>query len=650
MCFFKICNFQINTYINYNISIWLIMNPTIFKGNVEIQAGINSAIYGPGQLIVGSDATIGGDHTQINSTNLTIADNLPIVNYPAVIDGRDLGILGARSLSDITNGTPTESGTATGGTIGTIDLDLVASAVDGYYNGYIIRIVAGTGFGQIRTIVGYIGLGRVATVDQNWTVVPDGTSVYELFGDCNVAFSWNESSQTFILGTTPDMHTATNLNVMPGNLHVNNLILDGTITGLDEVVALPENVNTSVPIEKTDLTGAYLIVVEAQDPSGANATFSACKSSSFGMGTTFRITSSTGATTGTELDIRWNPDEKISLFHSITGPDPNILYYNVRIVSVDVLGGENNNGANVGTLGVGPYDGKTGVTLNFRNIVPGSTKITTVLDIPGKNILIDVDESNLTLDNIGGTLSVIKGGTSLTSLTAGRFLVGNGLGPVDLSKVVPTGVVVGTTDSQTLTNKTLTGVSNNVISRGLWNLTGSVDVSGSPAPIAGYTLVATSPTTATWQSGGGGMSEFEYNVSAIPITTTNQVGPGGTGGYDKLSWTTAAKPAGTYRLGWCYNYSIQTTTRDLIVLVMIDGTTEAISRLGVVSNAGGSNADPYTLSGSGNNQNLMSSGFKYVTFGAPGTHNIVVKFGTSQNGSGYEPVSMSDLVVEIWKV
>lgn len=58
-------------------------------------------------------------------------------------------------------------------------------------------------------------------------------------------------------------------------------------------------------------------------------------------------------------------------------------------------------------------------------------------------------------DVAGGTLDVARGGTGLSTLTSGRFLVGNGTSAVDLTKVAPSGVVVGTTDSQTLTNKTL---------------------------------------------------------------------------------------------------------------------------------------------------------------------------------------------------
>ena len=56
----------------------------------------------------------------------------------------------------------------------------------------------------------------------------------------------------------------------------------------------------------------------------------------------------------------------------------------------------------------------------------------------------------------GNTITVANGGTGATTFTSGNFLQGNGTGAVTATKVVPTGVVVGTTDTQTLTNKTLT--------------------------------------------------------------------------------------------------------------------------------------------------------------------------------------------------
>ena len=67
---------------------------------------------------------------------------------------------------------------ATGSTI-TLDSTLT---VDRLPNGTVISIVAGTGIGQVRTIVDYVGSTNVATVNRPWRTNPDTTSVYNLAG------------------------------------------------------------------------------------------------------------------------------------------------------------------------------------------------------------------------------------------------------------------------------------------------------------------------------------------------------------------------------------------------------------------------------------------------------------------------------------
>lgn len=76
-------------------------------------------------------------------------------------------------------------------------------------------------------------------------------------------------------------------------------------------------------------------------------------------------------------------------------------------------GGEANTGSNQGTDGVGVFDTKVSVDLQFRHVAPGSSKVTTVLN--GKDIDVDVVEANLTLDSLGGTLGIAKGGTGQTA-------------------------------------------------------------------------------------------------------------------------------------------------------------------------------------------------------------------------------------------
>lgn len=71
-----------------------------------------------------------------------------------------------------------EEGIAVGGNAKTIALSEEASGDKDDYNRMQIEIIGGTGKGQIRTIVDYLGKTRTATVDAEWDVIPDSTSTY----------------------------------------------------------------------------------------------------------------------------------------------------------------------------------------------------------------------------------------------------------------------------------------------------------------------------------------------------------------------------------------------------------------------------------------------------------------------------------------
>lgn len=102
--------------------------------------------------------------------------------------------------------------------------------------------------------------------------------------------------------------------------------------------------------------------------------------------------------------------------------------------------------------------------------------------------------TSLTFSNISGTLPVSAGGTGATTLTSNTFLVGAGTSPVTTTKVVPTGVVVGTSDSQTLTNKTLTIAGGNAVQASAIQLV-NIDAA---VPSFGQALLASTGTSATW--------------------------------------------------------------------------------------------------------------------------------------------------------
>jgi len=76
--------------------------------------------------------------------------------------------------------THVNEGVAQGGSANTITLNVLASSQNNVYLGQMIFIVAGTGMDQTRLCVGYNGTTKIATVESNWIIQPDTTSVYAI--------------------------------------------------------------------------------------------------------------------------------------------------------------------------------------------------------------------------------------------------------------------------------------------------------------------------------------------------------------------------------------------------------------------------------------------------------------------------------------
>lgn len=94
--------------------------------------------------------------------------------------GRRLRELGGRLI---------RAGTAQGAGVGPnqIQLDAGAAATDGIYDRTIIVIDSGTGAGQARMVLHYVGSTKIATVDRDWLVAPDVTSTFQVVADGFVA-------------------------------------------------------------------------------------------------------------------------------------------------------------------------------------------------------------------------------------------------------------------------------------------------------------------------------------------------------------------------------------------------------------------------------------------------------------------------------
>lgn len=98
---------------------------------------------------------------------------------------------------------PGTRGTAAAGASTSITLDGDAEATDNYYVGAYIAITAGTGAGEARLITAYTA-AKVATIGpEPWGVVPDGTSVYVVYGISGIATAGTANSITLDANASP---------------------------------------------------------------------------------------------------------------------------------------------------------------------------------------------------------------------------------------------------------------------------------------------------------------------------------------------------------------------------------------------------------------------------------------------------------------
>lgn len=506
-----------------------------YFGDVDILPGLDTVIYGSGSLLVSEDLTVNGALTSLNTTDTTITDGVVAVNFEPSVDGRDGGLWIGRTQDDIITDDPAVTDTAqVGSTASTIVLAATSSAVDDFYNGWQIEITGGTGVGQVRAISDYVGGTTTATITPDWTATPDATSTYNLFNTSTPVNIWDESAKEFALAYTGDPHTANPLTLTRyANLHINDLILDGDIDGFKEIVTLVENSSTPVNIESTSTRGAFFITVESVVINGAAATFSAASNETAVAGSTVRLTNSPAAApSSVEIDITYLANNKVQLYHSVTGPTAATIEYCVVAKTVSFVAGENNTASNVGLSGVGLFRSKVGVDLQFRNIDVGSNKLSVALDAVNRTVDLDAVEANFDINALGGSpLTVPNGGTGAITFTSGDLLQGNGVAAISATGIQAS-TVVTLNGVQTLTNKTIVDTSSNLIARGLWHsgaalATDYVSSYASPAPALGDVLTINSlgpPATAVWQApGGGGSGVVAYQLVApqvnVPQTT-----------------------------------------------------------------------------------------------------------------------------------
>jgi len=157
--------------------------------------------------------------------------------------------------------------------------------------------------------------------------------------------------------------------------------------------------------------------------------------------------------------------------------------------------------------------------------------------------------------------------------------------------------------------------------------------------LQGRNVAATAPTTnqvlawsgSAWSpsdpSSGIFGTQFQESASDSESSTTS------TAWQQKLKMTTPSLPAGTYRIGWSYEWRYSLASQDFRGRVQVDDTT-------TVAEQRQEPKDPNS------NQSHPASGFGYVTLGA-GSHEIDIDYCASSGGN---TASIKRARLEIWRV
>ena len=125
-------------------------------------------------------------------------------------------------------------------------------------------------------------------------------------------------------------------------------------------------------------------------------------------------------------------------------------------------------------------------------------------------------------------------------------------------------------------------------------------------------------------------SEYESELDMTFRSTT------GTSFFETQKFTTASKPAGTYRIEWNYIWSLNNAASDFECRVTVDDTTQLYEQ----TDGGSGNYDLHRQEAKdrdgagdgGTNQRHVTSCWADVTFAASGTHEIDIDIASSQSG------------------
>lgn len=125
----------------------------------------------------------GSDGLANSTGSINLEHNCYVTDVACEIQFINTGGTFAFAIDDVVQGriaTADATGTAQAGGASTITLAAGASASNGQYADLFVRITGGTGSGQIKRILSYVGSTKVATIEGSWSTNPDNTSTYSI--------------------------------------------------------------------------------------------------------------------------------------------------------------------------------------------------------------------------------------------------------------------------------------------------------------------------------------------------------------------------------------------------------------------------------------------------------------------------------------
>ena len=238
--------------------------------------GINGNVNILGNTVINGNLSIIGTTNSIFSTNTLISDNVLVLNSgPA--GSFDAGILIQRyqvanntGTGDVVNDLTDQHESYTlpnqsGMTTTQLKLPTSASSIDNYYVGWWIKITSGFSVNQVRKVTGYIGSSRTLTIETIWNSQnPTLGDTVQLYNRPYVGLFWNETIDTFQLGTTINDSVGSVTLTEYASLYLSNLTIQDTIPSTNSSTgALISKGGISIPcsIDSTSVTNGGALTI-----------------------------------------------------------------------------------------------------------------------------------------------------------------------------------------------------------------------------------------------------------------------------------------------------------------------------------------------------------------------------------------------------